>query len=246
MPQAIKGERCNGVKLPNVGLTYIVIMLLLTIPALATVEYGVEQLYPVVSPDGKEIAFVCSNLNTSYSVWRMNSDGSALRMVGKDDAVDNPIPRWRTDGKLTVVNDESVYLRPGAIRATSPDKSKVAYVTDALYIDCRNKAEPKRIPVDGIITGFDWFPDSQRLVVASRWDRRNHDGDSVCYGDLYVIDADGRVIGPVTNFAPWLFRRTTEDLDFGVLSASQVLSGTLAMIGLVVAFVIWRRRYLGR
>lgn len=57
---------------------------------------------PAFSRDGKRIAFISTRDTEKYQIYVMNSDGSHVIRLTKDDAVGFFNPQWSPDGKLLV------------------------------------------------------------------------------------------------------------------------------------------------
>jgi TolB protein len=55
---------------------------------------------PVVSPDGKRIAFTATS-DTNHEIYLMNSDGSGLLRLTRHPGYDG-LPRWSPDGKKLI------------------------------------------------------------------------------------------------------------------------------------------------
>ncbi|MEK6546111.1 MAG: hypothetical protein AABZ28_06240 [Nitrospinota bacterium] len=66
-----------------------------------------DELAPIYSPDGKEIAFIrqSSIVNRQYDIWIMKSDGSGARQVTEGIPV-HSYPAWNPDGKEIVFVSE--------------------------------------------------------------------------------------------------------------------------------------------
>jgi GDSL-like Lipase/Acylhydrolase family/WD40-like Beta Propeller Repeat len=154
---------------------------------------------PVVSPDGRQIAFVASrigaDLHTTMSLTIMNIDGSSARRL-VDSACGIGHPRW------------------------SPDGSQLAYVlricSSATFI-YRVNADGSDVTVDTpagtALTGFEmnaggndsgpaWSPDGRKIVYLGSNEPfiMNADGSN---WHLLTTDPNGRLDGRPTGFPAW-------------------------------------------
>jgi Tol biopolymer transport system component len=60
---------------------------------------GVDDNAPEYSPDGRRIAFSSTRSGGQHDLFTMRSDGSDVRRLGGDTALDDVFPHWMADGK---------------------------------------------------------------------------------------------------------------------------------------------------
>lgn len=176
---------------------------------------------PRWSPDGSMIAFNTSRSGALWEVYVMAADGSDPRNVsydyGGEDPVTSQVHGWTPDGRVVFVRSGSEHnyfvvnpdgtglepLFPGVLELYppfwSPDGSQVAFrahVDGVLQLVIGNGDGTDFTPVSGEAGSLGvghftrpmepWSPDGEQIVLQ---------GD----GQLYVMDADGSGLVPLTT-----------------------------------------------
>jgi Tol biopolymer transport system component len=126
------------------------------------------------SPDGLRIFFTTSSESSIHSFNVMNSDGSGL---------------------IPLTKQESLAYGP----VWSPDRTQIAYVsrseeqqTDNLYVLNVAELESTRLPISGrYLTDLAWSPDGNQIAYTS--DLGGYDGQ------VYVVNADGSGLNPLSS-----------------------------------------------
>lgn len=127
---------------------------------------GIE-ITPILSPDGKKIAFV-SGLFEDIHV--MNVDGTGEVKISNDGSQWHDSPTWSPDGSKVAYSARSSASNTFDIFATNADGSGTpTNITDSRS---RNEVQPS------------WFPDGQKLAFSSY----NPDNGTL---DIYAMNADG-------------------------------------------------------
>src|SRR5919112_813909 len=135
---------------------------------------GIE-ITPILSPDGKKIAFV-SGLFEDIHV--MNVDGTGEVKISNDGSQWHDSPTWSPDGSKVAYSARSSASNTFDIFATNADGSGTpTNITDSRS---RNEVQPS------------WFPDGQKLAFSSY----NPDTGSL---DIYKMNADGTGQTPVVS-----------------------------------------------
>ena len=168
----------------------------------------INEIKPVISPDGKYIVF--QNMGVPpINIYRMNVDGSNLVQLTSD-AGTNSSPVWSPDGsRIAFISTRaggngSIYsmnadgtdvtrltdTAAGDQKPTwSPDGNKIAFIslrdgTASLYVmNADGSDETKFAVTNWAGVKISWSPDSQRIVYSEK-----HDAG---IDDIYVIKADG-------------------------------------------------------
>ncbi len=164
-----------------------------------------DNLNPVLSPDGKQVAFV-SDRSGNYEIWLMNVDGSGLQNLTNDAAVDR-YPAWSPDGSkivfastrsgnwdIWVMNADgsrpqqlTIHRMADMIPTWSRDGSKIAFVSYrdleySVYVMDADGQHQRKLTTGG---NGDWgpvfSPDGKQIAFVSS--RSGH-------GDIYLIDTE--------------------------------------------------------
>lgn len=131
---------------------------------------------PAWSPDGQRIAFTSSRATRKgYRLYVMDADGANVKMLTKSD---NPFgcvfPAWSPDGQRLAYSDVAA-----------------GYV-EVFEYDLATEATRQLTFLRGVNSGSAWSPDGRQLAF-------QHYSESRCV--LYLIDADGTDLKPISNVA---------------------------------------------
>jgi hypothetical protein len=145
-----------------------------------TLEDGVQEHFPSISPDGKKIAFGRCDEQSQFDIYVMNNDSSGrVRMTntGQNNMGMNDMPVW------------------------SPDNSKIAFMSyrdDSMEIYIMNSdgSSQKRLTEDPAIDWLPvWSPDGSKIAFQSnrdgkmKWWWMNSDGSDQCLlADIEIWD----------------------------------------------------------
>ncbi|HXA51752.1 MAG TPA: hypothetical protein VNV86_15655, partial [Candidatus Acidoferrum sp.] len=109
---------------------------------------------PQISPDGKWVAYTVGTVDVTgdksdTDIWMTSWDGTQhLRLTSSPDA--ETAPRWSPDGR---------YL---AFTSSRPGKAK----GNQIWLLDRNGGEAQQFTdFKGRLSGYDWSPDSKKLLV---------------------------------------------------------------------------------
>ncbi len=110
---------------------------------------------PQISPDGEWIAYVVSSTDTKADrsgsdIWMISYDGKTDRQITFTATDSESSPRWSPDGKYLSFTSS----RPG------PNKGSQVWILDLTGGEARQLTETK-----GRLQGYEWSPDSKRLVM---------------------------------------------------------------------------------
>ncbi len=176
---------------------------------------------PVFSPDGKLLAFRSSRPTSTgqrASIWflRMDAPGEAFQIPGIEGLpFYSPDGRWIAFSKVTPPVDEPKAQALSDLEKKLSERfqgrifdwmqyrfDRRGYLPDPrdprasppreLYIVAAQGGEPKQLTSFGFdVTGFDWGPDSKKLVATADADQR----DEWVYerADLWLVDLAGEV-----------------------------------------------------
>ncbi|MCC7492342.1 MAG: PD40 domain-containing protein [Fimbriimonadaceae bacterium] len=127
--------------------------------------------FPKVSPDGRQIGFICGE-NGWFNLWVMDADGFNRRQLTFDQAIETT-PAWSPDGdRLVFVSDRSGNNDIWSVRL---DGSGLTQLTS--------------LPSDEAAP--EYSPDGSTIAFASNMDRSNF--------DLWLMDAGGGNLRQVTR-----------------------------------------------
>jgi Tol biopolymer transport system component len=117
------------------------------------------------SPDGRKLAFVRSNAGLGNSIYVVNADGSGLRRLTRNPALDwGAAPTWSPDGRKLAF-------------ASERDGNSEVYVMNANGSGRRNLTRDPAFDGDPA-----WSPDGRSIAF-----RSTRDGNT----EVYIMNADG-------------------------------------------------------
>lgn len=167
---------------------------------------------PALSPDGSKIAF--SRYNGGFFLYVANADGSDQRLLGEGDH-----PTWSPDGTRLAFNtrdgrlwvtdaDGSNAHTLGSLQGSgvdwSPDGTRLAYHDHGIWVADADGSNARQLTTYRQDLNPHWSPDSQRLVFESnRNDFDPKDNNGFFEAELFVINADGTGLRPLTYTVPW-------------------------------------------
>jgi dipeptidyl aminopeptidase/acylaminoacyl peptidase len=169
---------------------------LLLASALTIQDYATMPLItaPVISPDGKRIAYVVSRADLERSVY-----DSDLWLIGIDGANDTQLTRSMS------TNNHPRW---------SPDGSRIAFLSDreggrnAIWIINTNGGEPERLTAEKVgISDFEWSPDGKTIAFVMREAAPTEKEDFRVVGNdprpphLYLIDVASHGLTRLTRGA---------------------------------------------
>jgi Tol biopolymer transport system component len=165
---------------------------------------------PSLSADGSLVAF--TRYNGADFIYVANAGGGAEHLVAQGDG-----PAWSPDGtklvftasggRLSVMNADGTGVHQlGSIVGLepdwSPDGTKVVYEgSDGIWVVDADGSHPRQVTAGAKDYDPHWSPDSHELVFAST---RNGigNGDDPPGQELYIVDADGSGLRPLTHTVP--------------------------------------------
>ncbi len=121
------------------------------------------ELYPILSPDGKKIAFLSSKSGEGYETYVMNVDGTGEVNVSKNGSTPEYSPSWSPDGSKVAYGFSDDIFTANADGSGTPD-------------NVTNSARRELYP--------SWSPDGRKFAFLSETPDNNS-------GDIYVMNADG-------------------------------------------------------
>lgn len=129
---------------------------------------------PVLSPDGKRIAFISNRDGEKMQIYVMNADGSGASRLTKDSAIAFYNPQFSPDGKRIVYYSEKGDKKD-QIWVMNPDGSNQILLTNHIG--------------HNIFPSF--LPDGKKIVFASSNRETKSDGTVLEGNYLYTINSDG-------------------------------------------------------
>jgi Tol biopolymer transport system component len=141
---------------------------------------------PAWSPDGDTIAFATDRADpTGNDVWLMDADGSDPRPLVHQDGIDE-YPSWSPRGTMLAFGCTRGNVLPSGVGdfeicVVDADGSDLHRITHA----------------PGISAPAGWSPDGTEIVFSSN--RVQNPNDVSPCGTIFVIDAEDRTLGRLTN-----------------------------------------------
>lgn len=182
-----------------------------------------DDLAPVWSPDGSQVAFVSNRENGAEGgqfIYIMNADGSAVRQLSLEN--ESKWPDWSHDGMfITYTHKGDIYLIKAdgngqAVNLTnspqeevqsafSPDDSQLLWLSGSdrswnLVVANLDGSNPTQLTFDGKVTDATWSIDGRIFL---HWDNR----DAGCFNCIMnpdgsnVADAGGK--GTIQEYLPF-------------------------------------------
>jgi dipeptidyl aminopeptidase/acylaminoacyl peptidase len=174
---------------------------------------------PMISPDGKRIAYVVSRADLERSVydsdvWLIGVDGSSDTRLTRNPSTNNH-PRW------------------------SPDGSRIAFLSDreggrlGIWIIGANGGEAEKITTEKSgISDFEWSPDGKTIAFVMREPVPMEKEDFRVVGNetrpphLYLLDVESRVVTRLTR-GPFSVANPSWSPDGSLIAVEYFKTGTL-------------------
>ena len=152
---------------------------------------------PSLSPDGSKVAF--DRYNGTFFVYVANADGSGERLVdvGYDPAwsPDGTRLAFSTGGQLALTNPDGSGLQKLGLQGSrpqwSPDGTRLAYENHGIWVANADGSDAHRLSEKANGHSPHWSRDGGALVFVSGAD-----------SELYVVNADGTGLKPLTSTVP--------------------------------------------
>jgi dipeptidyl aminopeptidase/acylaminoacyl peptidase len=187
-----------------------------------TAAAGTHDDDPAWSPDGERIAFAREPEGGDSQIWIMNHDGTGQTQVLAVPEAGDQAPSFFPSGqRIAFMRNnsptEQIWVMdigstsptqltfPGPDSdnsfdpAVSPDGSKIAYTRSGgiwvMNADGSNQVRLTTGPEGSSDTDPDWSPDGRRIV----FDRFVQDAGGAADSDIFVMNADGSGLTPVTS-----------------------------------------------
>lgn len=205
---------------------------------------------PALSPNGSTVAF--SRYYGAFSLYVANTDGSDEHLVGLGGS-----PAWSPDGTRLAYTDADGWLRVvdadgsnahqlGSLKGGgvdwSPDGTKLAYDDRGIWVADADGSNARQLTTYPQDFNPHWSPDGQSLVFESNrndFDPKDHGG--LFEGELFVVNADGTGLRPLTYSVPWSWSTVGEvrnatghrvsSFEAAGASAGVALAGTKVAVG---------------
>jgi WD40 repeat protein len=158
---------------------------------------------PRWSPDGSRIAFVAGSYSLA-ELYVVDSDGTNLTRLTRNDAIPDKSPSWTPDGRSIVYQRGNQIwamnadgsgkhrLTAGTLPAVSPDGHRIAFVRGGrLYVAHSDGHSPRRLTRGHRDTEPSWSPDGTTILFVRRI--------STLPADLWTIGSTGRPLRRLTN-----------------------------------------------
>ncbi len=175
-------------------------------PLTTTVANGTGSSNPQWSPDGTKVVFDSSrsldgtdapNTNGTQNIWRVNADGTGLRLITNTTALDanNIMPQWSPDGTQVVFSSSR------KLDGSDAPNANTTFNIWRINADGTGLTPLTRGTVSGI-SSFNpqWSPGGTKVVFYSA---RKLDGTDAANVNLTIniwrVNADGTSLTPLTS-----------------------------------------------
>jgi Tol biopolymer transport system component len=156
--------------------------------------------YPVVSPDGKRIAYISNQRGNRDEVWVMNVDGSGQTV-------------------LTNIGVRTVFV------GWSPNSQRVLYISSGLFaIDAQAGKQPQRLSGDPRISYAAWSPDGLQIVYVTGQDI--HIVDSNGLNDKLLTQGSSPVWSPNSQQLAYVANGAVYVMDRNGANVKQLAIGS--------------------
>jgi TolB protein len=175
---------------------------------------GLNAVDPAWSPDGSKIVFsATASDRPSPELWLMNADGSDAKPLALDGII-GLVPSWSPDGL------QVAYASLNEVRPDDMFDIWVVGIDNAERRDLLAGGSNDRQPV--------WSPDNRSLAFTRVGDASDGPGQLGLGGQIFVADASGENVRPVTSGPPLKFLpRWSPDGKQIVFSVAPDPGGTL-------------------
>ena len=168
--------------------------------------------HPMISPDGRTIAFVTDRANGDRRVWLMDADGSNPRPLKSAASINRPFELdWMPDGKSVLVRAQGVWIAPvdGAARRLIQGASAPSASRDGRYIYYHGSAPGAS---SGRIAGSDFLDGAFQIRRFTIADTSTLDITHGIQKQMYKGSSGGAIAPEISPDGRWLaFARRVPD-----------------------------------